>query len=81
MWITRFQNYTVEYNLYVFINDIKGLPEMDAELHWRVLKTCKEHGVDISTPLLLKQLADAPAQYRNLQTKREATAVGLEMVE
>lgn len=81
VWITRFQNYAVEYNLYVFINDIKRLPEIDAELHWKVLKTCKEHGVDISTPLLLKQLADAPAQYRNLQTKREATAVGLEMVE
>ncbi len=56
VWITKFQNYAVEYELYVFINDIKRLPEIDAELHQKVLETCKKHGVDISTPLLLKQL-------------------------
>ena len=56
VWITKFQNYAVEYNLYVFISDIKRLPEIDAELHRRVLETCKQHGIDISTPLLLKQL-------------------------
>ena len=55
VWITKFQNYAVEYNLYVFINDIKRLPEIDAELHRKVLETCKEHRIDISTPLLLKQ--------------------------
>jgi len=31
VWITRFQNYAVEYTLYAFINDINGLPEIDAE--------------------------------------------------
>jgi len=56
VWITKFQNYAVEYELYVFINDIKRLQEIDAELHQKVLDTCKKHGVDISTPLLLKQL-------------------------
>ena len=56
VWITKFQNYSVEYNLYVFISDIKRLPEIDAELHRRVFETCKENGIDISTPLLLKQL-------------------------
>lgn len=55
VWITKFQNYAVEYNLYVFINDIKRLPEIDAELHRKTLETCKEHKIDISTPLLLKQ--------------------------
>jgi len=58
VWITKFQNYAVEYNLYVFISDIKGLPEIDAELHKTVLETCKEHEIDISTPLLLKQLKE-----------------------
>lgn len=56
VWITKFQNYAVEYTLYVFINDIKRLPEIDAELYRIVLQTCKQHGIDISTPLLLKQL-------------------------
>lgn len=58
VWITKFQNYAVEYNLYVFIKDIKRLPEIDAELHRKVLETCKMHGIDISTPILLKQLKD-----------------------
>lgn len=56
VWITKFQNYTVEYTLYVFINDIKRLPEIDADLHRKVFETCRKHGIDISTPLLLKQL-------------------------
>jgi len=56
VWITKFQNYAVEYTLYVFINDIKGLPEIDAELHRTVFETCKGHKIDISTPLLLRQI-------------------------
>jgi len=58
VWITKFQNYAVEYTLYVFISDIKRLPEIDAELYSRVFETCKEHQIDISTPLLLKQLKE-----------------------
>lgn len=58
VWITKFQNYAVEYTLYAFINDIKGLPEIDAELHRTVLETCKRNKIDISTPLLLRQIQD-----------------------
>ena len=58
VWITKFQNYAVEYTLYVFISDIKGLPEIDAELYKIIFETCKEHKIDISTPLLLKQLRE-----------------------
>lgn len=56
VWIAGFQNYAVEYVLYVFINDIKRLQEIDAKLHREVLETCKEHQIDISTPLLLRRL-------------------------
>ena len=56
VWITKFQNYAVEYNLYAFINNVKKLPEIDAELHRAVLETCKQNDIDISTPILLKQL-------------------------
>jgi len=56
VWITKFQNYAVEYTLYAFIRDIKRLPEIDAELHRAVLETCRLRNIDISTPLLLKQL-------------------------
>jgi len=58
VWITKFQSYAVEYTLYVFVSDIKRLPEIDAELHRAVLETCRLHNIDISTPLLLKQLKD-----------------------
>jgi small-conductance mechanosensitive channel len=58
VWITKFQNYAVEYTLYVFISDIKRMPEIDAELYRATLETCKERGIDISTPMLLKQLKD-----------------------
>jgi small-conductance mechanosensitive channel len=56
VWITDFQNYAVEYTLYVFINDIDRLPEIDADLHRKVLETCKDRKIDISTPLLLRQI-------------------------
>lgn len=56
VWITKFQNYAVEYTLYAFINDVKRLPEIDADLHRQVFETCKKHKIDISTPLLMKQL-------------------------
>lgn len=58
VWITNFQSYAVEYTLYVFIDDIKGLPEIDAELHRAVLETCKSHEIDISTPMLLRQIKE-----------------------
>lgn len=56
VWMTNFKDYAVEYTLYVFISDIKGLPEIDAELYKAVLENCKEHKINISTPLLLRQI-------------------------
>jgi len=56
--ITKFQDYAVEYTLYVFINNIKEMREIDAELHRSVLDTCKTHKIDISTPLLFRQVQD-----------------------
>jgi small-conductance mechanosensitive channel len=56
VWITGFGNYAVEYTLYVFISDMRRLLEIDAELHRKVLDTCKKYEVDISTPLLLRQI-------------------------
>ena len=55
--ITRFLDYAVEYTLYVFIKD-KRMREIDAELHSAVLEACKRHKIDISTPLLLRQIQD-----------------------
>jgi len=58
VWVTEFQDYAPEYTLYVFINDIKGLPEIDSELHKAVLDTCVSYNIDISTPMLLRQVQE-----------------------
>jgi small-conductance mechanosensitive channel len=50
--ITQFQNFAVEYTLYVFVNQIKKLREIDAEIFESVLETCRENKLDISTPSL-----------------------------
>jgi small-conductance mechanosensitive channel len=56
VWVTKFGNYAVEYTLYVFIQDIKRLPEIDSNLKRTVLETCKQHGIDISTPTIIRSV-------------------------
>jgi len=56
VWITNFLNYAVEYNLYVYVRDIKRIPQIDADLYRVVLDTVKKHRIDIRTPLLLQQV-------------------------
>jgi small-conductance mechanosensitive channel len=54
VWTTKFQNFAVEYTLYIFVNEIKRLPEIDASLKKTVLETCNRHKIDISTPSLFR---------------------------
>jgi small conductance mechanosensitive channel len=56
VWITGIQSYAVEHTLYAFIDDARALPEVDAELHRSVLKACKDYGIDISTPVLVRSV-------------------------
>lgn len=68
VWMTNFQNFAVEYTLYVFINRIKRLPEIDANLRKTVLETCKRHKIDISTPTLFRRVARGRPTYKGDQT-------------
>ncbi|MGD8566098.1 MAG: mechanosensitive ion channel [Candidatus Bathyarchaeota archaeon] len=54
--ITKFGDFAVEYTLYVFVNQIRRLAEIDADLKKTVLETCRSHEIDISTPQLLRSL-------------------------
>jgi len=56
VWITEFQNFAVEYTLYVFINDIKHIQEIDSKIRKHILEACSRHGIDIRTPSLLRSL-------------------------
>jgi len=58
IWITNFGDFAVEYTLYVFINKIKRLPEIDANLKRTVLETCKQHKIDIRTPRLVQRVGN-----------------------
>ncbi len=58
VWITNFQNYAVEYHVYVYVNDYKNIPYIDSELHKAVLDTCIKHDIDISTPILMSKVKD-----------------------
>jgi len=54
VWVTKFGNYAVEYTLYVYIQDIKRLPEIDSNLKRTVLESCKQRGIDICTPTIIR---------------------------
>jgi small-conductance mechanosensitive channel len=54
--ITKFGDFAVEYTLYIFVNQIRKLAKIDADLKKIVLETCKSHKIDISTPQLLRRL-------------------------
>jgi small-conductance mechanosensitive channel len=54
--ITKFGDFAVEYTLYIFVNQIRKLAKIDADLKKTVLETCKSHKIDISTPQLLRSL-------------------------
>ena len=58
VWITNFLNNAVEYTLYVFINEVTKLPEIDAELFDTVLTTCIKHRIDIRTPVLVQSVSE-----------------------
>jgi small conductance mechanosensitive channel len=56
VWITEFGAFAIEYTLYVFVNQIKRLRKIDADLKRTVLETCRLHEIDISTPQLLRRV-------------------------
>ena len=58
VWITKLGNYAIEYTLFTFINDIKRLSEIDSDIKKIVLKTCKQNGIDISTPTIIRTKND-----------------------
>jgi small conductance mechanosensitive channel len=57
--ITEFGNFAVEYTLYVFTKEIKRMAEIDANIMRTVLETCKQHGIDLSTPSIIRSLRDS----------------------
>jgi small-conductance mechanosensitive channel len=70
VWITNFGNFAVEYTLYVYINKIKLLPKIDATIKRTVLETCKQNGIDISTPSLVQRVGNSNDDIETSITKK-----------
>ena len=62
VWITQFGDFAIEYTLYVFINQIRLLPQIDAKLKRTVLETCKRYNIDISTPRLIQTVENSNSE-------------------
>ncbi|MFX1573301.1 MAG: mechanosensitive ion channel family protein [Promethearchaeota archaeon] len=56
VWITNFLNFAVEYTLFIFINDIKRISIIEANLRQNILNIVGKYNIDISTPSLVKSL-------------------------
>lgn len=53
--ISDFQNFAIEYTLFVFINDIKSIMVIEANLRLSILNSVNKYGIDISTPSIVKK--------------------------
>ena len=56
VWTTDLQNYAVEYTLHAYIDDPKKIQAIDAAARAAILESCSRHGIDISTPTLIRSL-------------------------
>lgn len=54
--ITGFQDFAIEYTLFVFINDIASMMKIEADLRLNVLNSVNKYGIDISTPSIVKRI-------------------------
>lgn len=58
VWITKFGNFSVEYTIYLHTSKIRLLPKIDATIRRTVLETCKQNGIDLSTPSLVQSVSN-----------------------
>ncbi|MFX0021800.1 MAG: mechanosensitive ion channel family protein [Candidatus Hermodarchaeota archaeon] len=54
--ISQFQEFAIEYTLFVFIDDIKSMMKIEADLRLAVLNSVNKYGIDISTPSIVKRI-------------------------
>lgn len=56
VYITDFKNYAVEYTLFIYIDEPRKIQEIDAKVRREILIACERHGIDISTPTLIRNV-------------------------
>lgn len=56
VWITKFQSFAVEYTLFVYISDLKRILLIDSEVRRAIFDSCQLHGIDLSTPSMIRSV-------------------------
>ena len=52
VWLTKMSEFSCEYTLYVFTNQIKRIDKFDADLNRTVFNMCDKYGLDLRTPAM-----------------------------
>jgi small-conductance mechanosensitive channel len=59
VFVTEFGNFAAQYTLYVFIDEIKRMTQIDSNVKRAVLESCKKHGIGLTTPTVIRSIRDA----------------------
>ena len=56
VWMTDFQSFAMEYTLFIFIDNPQRIQMIDASVRAFIFESCRRHGIDISTPTLIRSV-------------------------
>lgn len=56
VWVTDLKEYSVEYTLLAFVNEVRRIQEIDSQLRRTILETCGENDIDLTTPTLIRSV-------------------------
>ena len=56
VWMTDFQNFAMEYTLFVYVDNPQKIQLIDASVRAAIFESCRRHGIDISTPTIIRSV-------------------------
>ena len=56
VWMTDFQNFAMEYTLFIYIDNPQKIQMIDASVREAIFESCRLNGIDISTPTLIRSV-------------------------
>jgi small-conductance mechanosensitive channel len=56
VWMTDFQNFAMEYTLFIYINNPHKIQMIDASMREAIFESFLQHGIDISTPTIIRSV-------------------------
>ncbi len=56
VWMTDFESFAMEYTLFVYIDNPQKILMIDASVRAAIFESCLRHGIDLSTPSLIRSV-------------------------